>query len=101
VITLAGDRHVQRTTYSLLKHLEVEETIAHSEEEYVESAAALITSPALLKKTKRKLAEAFQRVLRSQAKEYTMELEQVYRVMWERYRKNEPVSNIFCNRSAL
>jgi len=35
VITRVGERHAERVTYSLLAHLGVTETVAHSDEEYV------------------------------------------------------------------
>lgn len=94
VITLAGERHVQRTTYSILKHLGINETIARSEEEYLDKAAALIQDPVFLRKTKIKLSQAFQQVLKGQASAYVKELELAYQIMWNRYLRGQPVKEI-------
>ena len=41
IITLVGERHVSRVSYSLLKHVGLEDLAAFSEDEYVEKAIAL------------------------------------------------------------
>ncbi|MES2932283.1 MAG: tetratricopeptide repeat protein, partial [Pseudomonadota bacterium] len=41
VVTLCGQRHSERTTYSILMNLGVTETIAHSEAEYIDLACRL------------------------------------------------------------
>ncbi len=41
VVTLVGKRHGERTTYSILRNLGVEQTIAHSGRDYVDIAARL------------------------------------------------------------
>ena len=41
IITLVGERHVTRVSYSLLKHVELEDLAAFSEDEYVQKAVAL------------------------------------------------------------
>ncbi|RFC32573.1 MAG: putative O-linked N-acetylglucosamine transferase, SPINDLY family [Candidatus Nitrotoga sp. SPKER] len=41
VVTLCGQRHSERTSYSILMNLGVPETIAHSEAEYIELACRL------------------------------------------------------------
>jgi predicted O-linked N-acetylglucosamine transferase (SPINDLY family) len=93
VITLAGENHVQRTTYSLLKHLGLEEAIAYSEAEYLEKAAALIQDPAFLKRTKLKLQQAMRAAL-GDSDFYVKELEQAYQIMWARYKQGEPAQVI-------
>ncbi|MHB9102873.1 MAG: O-linked N-acetylglucosamine transferase, SPINDLY family protein, partial [Sulfuricella sp.] len=45
VVTLVGKRHSERTSYSILKNLGVESTIAASEEDFVAIAHRLATSP--------------------------------------------------------
>lgn len=94
VVTLAGSRHVQRTTFSILKHLGIEDTIAHSEEEYVEKAAALIQDPVLLRRTKEKLSRAFKSAVATQPRAYTEELERAFRLMWNRYSQGEPPADM-------
>ena len=41
VVTLAGERHAERVSYSLLGHLGVTQTVAHSDQEYVAIACKL------------------------------------------------------------
>ena len=41
VVTRLGVRHAERVSYSLLAHLGVTETVAHSDDEYVEIACRL------------------------------------------------------------
>ena len=41
IITLVGERHVTRVSYSLLKHVGLDDLAAFSEDEYVEKAVAL------------------------------------------------------------
>jgi predicted O-linked N-acetylglucosamine transferase (SPINDLY family) len=41
IITLVGERHVSRVSYSLLKHVGLEDLAAFSEDEYVEKAVTL------------------------------------------------------------
>ncbi|RMH51330.1 MAG: glycosyltransferase [Zetaproteobacteria bacterium] len=46
VVTLVGSAHQQRVSYSILKNVGFEETICHSEEEYVATAVRLAGNPA-------------------------------------------------------
>ena len=48
VVTLVGQRHAERTGYSMLVNLGVTDTIANSESEYVSVAARLATDPAFM-----------------------------------------------------
>ena len=41
IITLVGERHVSRVSYSMLKHVGLEDLAAFSEDEYIEKAVAL------------------------------------------------------------
>lgn len=85
VITLVGERHVQRTTYSILKHLGVMETISHTEEEYLDKAVDLIQQPSLLKEVQSHLGKSFKDILAYNVGRYTRNLERAYLHIWERY----------------
>jgi len=50
IITLVGERHVTRVSYSLLKHVGLDDLAAFSEDEYVEKAVALANDPERLLK---------------------------------------------------
>ena len=46
VVTLCGERHGERTSYSILTNLGVTDTIAHSEQEFVDIAVRLVRDAA-------------------------------------------------------
>jgi len=48
VVTLLGQRHGERTSYSILANLGVTETVAASDREYVEIAVRLAEDPAFM-----------------------------------------------------
>jgi hypothetical protein len=50
IITLVGERHVTRVSYSLLKHVGLEDLAAFSEDEYVEKAVTLANDHERLRK---------------------------------------------------
>jgi len=52
VVTLIGKRHSERTSYSILKNLGVESTIAASEQDFVAIAQRLATDPAFRENVK-------------------------------------------------
>jgi protein O-GlcNAc transferase len=74
---------VQRTTYSMLKHLTVEDTIAHSRDEYLEKAIFLARHPESLHDLKRRLSKAVEEAMQVQPAALTKELEMTYLAMWE------------------
>jgi len=55
VVTLAGKRHSERTSYSILKNLGVESTIAASEQDFVAIAHRLATDHAFRESVKNKI----------------------------------------------
>jgi protein O-GlcNAc transferase len=85
VVTLVGDRHVQRTTYSMLKHLGIEDTIAHTQAEYLEKAVFLVSHPESLRDLKLRICKAVEETIQTQPTALTKELETTYRTMWESF----------------
>ncbi len=79
VVTLVGRRHGERTTYSILRNLGVEQTIAHSGREFVAIAARLAEDAAF----RAGVSEAIARGLRSSPlvdmPAHTRHLEDAYR----------------------
>ncbi|MHB9102990.1 MAG: O-linked N-acetylglucosamine transferase, SPINDLY family protein, partial [Sulfuricella sp.] len=55
VVTLTGKRHSERTSYSILKNLGVESTIAASEQDFVAIAHRLATNPAFRESVKNEI----------------------------------------------
>ena len=89
VITLVGDHHVQRTTYSILKHLEITDTIAHSPDEYVDKAVCLIEHPDALSDVKARLFKIIRDETQIYPKVYVDKLETAYLTMWRRYQDGD------------
>jgi len=85
VVTLVGDRHAQRTTFSLLKAIGVEDTIARSEKEYLDIARGLLADPARLEDTKSRISFLIREKQRKHPRAYTKELEERFLSMWDRY----------------
>ncbi len=94
VVTLVGDHHVQRTTYSILKQLGVLDTVAYSQTEYVDTAVHLIEHPKTLADIKTRLSQAFRDPAVIDPKAYVAKLEAAFKIMWDRYLKGEPVDTI-------
>lgn len=95
VITLLGAHHVQRTTYSILKHLGIIDTVAYSETEYVQKAVYLIEHPAALKDIKTRLSKILQDETKTHPRAYVEKLEAAYQTMWRRFQEGsspKPIS---------
>lgn len=84
VVTLVGDRHVQRTTYSLLRNIDLDDGIATSEQEYFQKAISLSGNTKALCRIKNRIRNAVKHP-HLRARWYTKHLELAYRMMWERY----------------
>ena len=85
IITLVGERHVTRVSYSLLKQVGLEDLAAFSEDEYVEKAAALSVDHERLLKIN---AELPRRVLNSPFTNQPMfrkNFEKIIRDVWIRH----------------
>ncbi|MGE3482015.1 MAG: tetratricopeptide repeat protein [Gammaproteobacteria bacterium] len=83
VVTLAGKVHAQRVTYSILKNIGVEETIAWTEEEYAEIAVGLARDLGKLAALRARLPGAVRGSILCDPVRFTRQLEQLYRRMWE------------------
>ncbi len=86
IITLVGERHVQRTTYSLLKNVGLEEGISYDEADYLKIAVAMATNPERLSEARKTIQSGLTDRQISPGP-YTKELEKAYTMMWERYQK--------------
>ena len=83
VVTLVGPAHRQRVSYSLLKNIGLDETIAHTEGEYVDIAARLATDPAALNALRRALPERVRRSILCDPARFTRQLEQACLRAWQ------------------
>ncbi|RJQ51095.1 MAG: tetratricopeptide repeat protein [Desulfobacteraceae bacterium] len=85
VITLKGDRHVQRTTYSLLANLGLEDLTSETEEAYFRIAVSLANHPEKRESVRQRLRQAVQDVLQAGNREYVKSLEHAFLEIWHRY----------------
>lgn len=79
VVTLCGERHSERTSYSILMHAGIKETIAFSEDEFVEIACKLAADPLLREKVSASIRECVAHSGVADMGAYTRNLEKAYR----------------------
>ena len=75
VLTLAGTRHAERMSTSILRHLGLDMLVATTEADYVERAVALATNGAYRARMAAMLAANFAAVAATQPARYTRDLE--------------------------
>jgi predicted O-linked N-acetylglucosamine transferase (SPINDLY family) len=91
VVTLAGKPHRQRVGYSLLKNIGVEDTIAWSEDDYVDVATRLAQDPARLARLRQDIATKVRGSILCDPPRFTRQLEAALRCAWDEYvLKNGP-----------
>ena len=88
VVTLCGNSHASRVSYSILKNIGFEVSIAGNEDEYVEKAVALARNPEYLGLLRKCLPTLFQQSIICQPEQITRSLERLYIEAWNR--KMEP-----------
>lgn len=84
MVTLVGERHVQRTTYSFLKNMGIFEGAAFNEEEYIQMALSFATDIGLRERVKEKIRKGV-KLPELSAKAYTETLEDTYMTMWSHH----------------
>jgi protein O-GlcNAc transferase len=82
VVTLAGDRHAARVGVSLLQHLNLDQLIAHSQDQYVHIACALAADPQQRQSWRHGLQELMRRSPLTDVPAFTRNLELGYRAAW-------------------
>lgn len=85
VVTLVGERWVQRTSYGFLKGMGWESLCASTEQEYMDIAIGLAKNPARLQALKASGREKFVTSPVCDPDRFTRTLEDAYRMMWKQY----------------
>jgi protein O-GlcNAc transferase len=85
VVTFVGKPHRQRVGYSMLKNIGTEETIAWSEDEYIEIAARLAQEPARLVSLRERIAADIRTSILCDPPRFTRQLEEALRRVWGEY----------------
>lgn len=75
VLTLVGAAHRQRVSYSILKNIGVEDTIAYDENQYVAIAEGLASDLDVLAKLRERVAEAIRRSILCDPARFTRQFE--------------------------
>jgi predicted O-linked N-acetylglucosamine transferase (SPINDLY family) len=86
VVTRVGPAHRQRVSYSMLRTIGVEETIAWTDDDYVAAAVRLASDPEVLAVLRSRIAENTRRSILCDAPRFTRQLEAALRGAWDRYR---------------
>ncbi|GCE62133.1 FkbM family methyltransferase [Microcystis aeruginosa] len=84
VLTLAGDRKIQRMGNSLLQAIGLEDWIAHSPEEYVNKAITFAQDLEAIAQLRTSLRERFQKSQLGDIEGLTLALENAYQQMWKK-----------------
>jgi len=85
VVSLAGDRFIERLSATMLNSVGLDELIAGSREEYVETAAALAGDDDRRREWRRTLRGCVAASLLCDGRGLAAALEDAYRAMWRRY----------------
>lgn len=85
VITLMGQRYVERISSSKLIAIGLEELIAHDQNEYMNKAVSLANNPGKREKLRTNLREWMAQSPLCDANSLAREFEAAYRFMWEQY----------------
>ncbi len=85
LITLIGERWVQRTTYGFLSNIGVPELAVTSEAAYINLAIKLAQDPIKLEQLRGQIKDSFAKSPISDAETFTRNLEAAYRKMWMTY----------------
>lgn len=83
VITLAGDRHVSRFGYSILKNLAFEDGIAYTKNEYVDKAVKLAHDTSKVYELHRTLRQKLLNSPLMNGKQYAVDMETEYIKIWD------------------
>ena len=85
VVTLAGQRYVERISASKLTAVGLQDLIAHSPDEYIEKALSLASDPARRAELRKNARERMAQSPLCDAESLARAMESAYRSMWDRY----------------
>jgi protein O-GlcNAc transferase len=85
LVTLIGERWVQRTSYSFLTEMGLGEFCAETVPGYISLATDLAKDPVRLEALRSKVREKFLKSSLCDADQFTADLESAYRAMWQSY----------------
>jgi len=90
VVTLIGKTHAQRVSYSILKNIGFDESLAHSLDEYVDKAVQLARKPETLSVLRKCLGSLFRYSILRQPEKFTQQLDNLYLQAWQEKQGHVP-----------
>jgi predicted O-linked N-acetylglucosamine transferase (SPINDLY family) len=94
MVTQVGQQFAARNSYTFMLNAGIEEGIAWSQEEYVEWGVKLGLDRELRMQVREKLRLSRQTAPVWNAKQFTLDMEQAYREMWEIYQQQQAIKPI-------
>jgi len=94
VVTLVGEKHSQRVSYSILKNIFVEDTITYTIEEYISKAVTLATDIELLRAVKDSIHKNLRESILCDPTKFTHQLENEYVRIWKEKEVTLPWENL-------
>jgi len=85
VITLVGEQHQQRVSYSILKNIGADSLVARDAAEYVQLAATLAADKKMRDEWRRTLRTKLRQSILCDSKRFTAQLEKLYTRLWSTY----------------
>ncbi len=89
IVTKVGDGFVSRNSYAFMKNVGITEGIAYSNEEYIDWGVKLGIDQVLRQQIIGKLLHSRKTAPLWNARNFTQEMEQAYRQMWEIYQQSQ------------
>ncbi len=89
LITLAGESHAQRVSYSILKNLDLDRLISFTEEEYVSKAIELARNPEIVRELKTRMRKNLLASSICNPRVITREMELNFKRIWMEYLQAE------------
>ena len=89
VVTLKGDRHSSRVSYSILKNIGLEEFAAEDGDQYVGICISLASDTKRLNQLKGALRQRLEKSVLMDGAGFVEKLENIYRDIWEKWLENK------------
>jgi len=94
VVTLTGESHAQRVSYSILKNIGFEDTITHSMDAYVDKAVALAENRQGLAMLRQIIPTLFRYSILCQPEKFTRQMEGLFLQAWSEKMGSAPAIGI-------
>ncbi len=97
VVTLIGESHVARVSYSILNQIGLPELAASTIEDYIELAVSLANNPRQLAEIRKQLRSRCQKSMLTNGEKFTELVESVYRETWRLHQEKMAKIQSLCH----